>query len=589
MRHITQYCLYTALAIGIFFGNVFYARAATLSLIPATAQINTGATATIDVFVSTPDKAANAFSGRVEYPSDKLEVVSVSKKDSIINFWTVEPTKEVGDVKYEGIVLNPGYQGTGGKLFSITFRAKGNGSAPLIFKAASVLANDGLATNILTATDSGQITIGGTAPVATTPVESTAIVPDAPEITSPTHPDPASWYANSTPQIEWTIPTDATNTAVLINQLPSSVPKVSFKKVVTSYTNPKALTDGVWYAHVRVANNAGFGSVAHFRIGIDTKPPTNFTITPVVAADGVDHPYKQFSFEATDELSGIASYIVSLDGVQLGQWFDDGTHIYTTPHVAPGTHTLIVKAVDGAGNMLASSIDFTSTALEKPTIDAYSKQLRKGDFMIVSGHAYPNATVKLSITHTGSQNDFVRIAGTKPDSNGPTQGTVIADKNGAFTYVYPDRVANGLYTINAVAVSDTGAESAPSDTVSIIVAPGKLEAVVMTIVHYIVLLFPVIIGLSLLIALILFVRHRYRLYKMKLRTEIETAQFVADQNLDALDSDVRNELELLKKLQQGEPLLAKDELFLAQLEQKIVSAKGSIDTELKKMDTDFGK
>ena len=69
----------------------------------------------------------------------------------------------------EGIVSNPGYAGSNGKIISIRFRAKDVGYAQLSIRSGSVLANDGQGTQILEDVDGATITIvsnitGPTAP-----------------------------------------------------------------------------------------------------------------------------------------------------------------------------------------------------------------------------------------------------------------------------------------------------------------------------------------------------------------------------------------------------------------------------------------
>ncbi len=85
----------------------------------------------------------NAVSGAISFPKN-LTVSSVSKANSIISLWTVEPTfsNSAGTVNFEGIVLNPGFTGDNGKVMSITFTAKSSGIAAVSYTSGSVLAND---------------------------------------------------------------------------------------------------------------------------------------------------------------------------------------------------------------------------------------------------------------------------------------------------------------------------------------------------------------------------------------------------------------------------------------------------------------
>src|SRR5581483_5010272 len=113
-----------------------------------------GQTVSETVLVSSTDQSINAVSGTITYPSDKLEAISISKVGSIINLWAQDPTASSGQVDFEGVILNPGYQGSAGKIITIVFKVKAAGIAPLLFSSASVLANDGKGTNVLNAVNS---------------------------------------------------------------------------------------------------------------------------------------------------------------------------------------------------------------------------------------------------------------------------------------------------------------------------------------------------------------------------------------------------------------------------------------------------
>lgn len=137
------------------------ADAATLRVIPSTGSVSSGETISVAVTISSSDQAMNAAEGVVTFPTNLLQVVSVSKSGSVLGLWVQEPTysNTVGTVNFEGIALNPGYTGSNGTVLTITFRARAEGSAPLSIADASVLANDGNGTEILTSSSGGTISI----------------------------------------------------------------------------------------------------------------------------------------------------------------------------------------------------------------------------------------------------------------------------------------------------------------------------------------------------------------------------------------------------------------------------------------------
>lgn len=103
----------------------------------------------VDVRVNSPDQSINAITGSLTFPDSLVRVVGISKDNSIINLWTQEPKVSKNRIQFEGIVLNPGYQGSGGNIFKITFEARRAGTVYLNIGEGGILANDGLGTNVL--------------------------------------------------------------------------------------------------------------------------------------------------------------------------------------------------------------------------------------------------------------------------------------------------------------------------------------------------------------------------------------------------------------------------------------------------------
>ena len=131
---------------------VIAAAASSLYFSPASGTYSVGSAFTVSINVSSPDQAMNAAQATIDFPKDVLSVSSLSKSGSIINFWVEEPTFDngTGKIRMEGVALNPGFIGRNGKILQITFKPKAEGNANLTFTSSSVLANDGLGSNILT-------------------------------------------------------------------------------------------------------------------------------------------------------------------------------------------------------------------------------------------------------------------------------------------------------------------------------------------------------------------------------------------------------------------------------------------------------
>ena len=358
-------------------------NAANLYFSPSSGAHAVGTTFSVGVYVSSSDKAMNAASGVISFPGDKLEITSLSKTGSIFSLWVQEPTFLIssGTVHFEGIILNPGFTGSGGKIISLTFKTKTAGKASLTFSSSSVLANDGKGTNILASLGSAQFNLGGAAPAvpeATKPLVVSG-VPAAPKISSSTHPDSDKWYNNKNPQFSWTLPAGVKGVSLYFSQSPTSNPG-SVSDGLLSSKSYKNVADGIWYFHIKFKNSAGWGPITHFKIQIDTQPPAPFTIEFVHGKESID-PSPIITFNTTDALSGILSYQIKIGSG--GLYVIDPALIlsnpYSLPTQAPGKNTVEVQAADKAGNTITETAEFEILALESPKITRYQPNITEGD------------------------------------------------------------------------------------------------------------------------------------------------------------------------------------------------------------------
>jgi len=157
------------------------AGAATLYLSPGSGSYTVGKAFTVNVLVASSDEPLNAVSGTISVPSDLFTVSSASSVGSIVNFWVQQPQVSGSSVSFEGVVLNPGYQGGGAKVASLVLVPKKVGTGTVSFASAAVLANDGQGTNILDSASGGQYSVKEAAP-APPPVET-------PQVQAPPPPD----------------------------------------------------------------------------------------------------------------------------------------------------------------------------------------------------------------------------------------------------------------------------------------------------------------------------------------------------------------------------------------------------------------
>lgn len=453
----------------LFFGALPVAvNAATLYFAPSSGSYTVGSTLSASVYVSSQDQAMNATSSVILFPADKLQVLSFSKTGSIISLWVQEPSfsNSAGTANFEGIVLNPGFTGSAGKVIAINFRVKGEGSASLTFSSGSVLANDGRGTNILTSLGNASFALGGTTlsvPETKTPTEVIGSL-GTPQISSPTHPDSEKWYSNNNPEFIWQLPSDVTGVSLLLHKKPTADPGPISDGLIES-KKFENVEDGIWYFHIKFRSKQGWGQIIHHKIQIDTKLPLPFEIK-VKEGNETTNPQPTIIFETTDEISGIDYYEVKIDQQEP---IKTGEKEYKIPAQPVGKHTIIVKAVDKAGNYILAVSEINILPLGAPIITDYPETLLPGTFISIKGKAIPEATIKVYF-----QKDEKRVE----------MGETKSDKDGKWSFVGTDPLKRGVYKIWVEAIDFLGAKSKPSEKISIQVIPSVFMRIGRLVIDY---------------------------------------------------------------------------------------------------------
>jgi len=550
--------------------NIPVAKAATLYFSPSTATHNVGSSFNFNVYVASADQAMNAASGTISFPSDKLEVTAVSTSGSIVSLWVQEPSysNSAGTVSFEGIVLNPGWQGGNGKVLSVSFRTKAPGEANITFGSGSILANDGQGTNILSGLGSARINIevpvsGPVTEEAETPAVITG-TPPAPRIVSETHPDPDSWYNNNIPIFSWDLSAGTDAVRLLVGDKPQASPTVDYLSAISS-KQLEDMDDGVWYFHVRLHNSAGWGGVTHFGFQIDTQNPEFFNME-LLPVDDPTTPTRQFTFEASDLTSGISHYEIQVDGGDAIEWEDDGSHLYETSVLGPGKHNLIIRSVDKAGNFLTNFAEFIIDPLEAPTLTEYPKELQSKDAFLVRGTTYPSSQVILWLQR---------------EKDLPRSYFVKSDDNGDFTYIHEEKLKDSVYTMWAEVIDQRGARSKATQKYTIVVQQPQWWKIGTFTVDVLSILIPLIALIFLLVGVVWFSWFKLRMLQKRVKTESAEAQAVVHKEFRLLKRRMRTHITLLEKTGKKRKLTIAEEKVVKQLRKDLDYVEDRIAKEIK--------
>lgn len=439
------------------------AQAATLSVSPSASSITVDQTVTITVRVNAAGQAINTSQATVTFPTGLLELKSISRSGSIFSFWAVEPngSSSTGRITYSGGLPTPGYSGSGGTIFRATFQPKTTGRATISITGGKVLANDGLGTDVLTSQGSTAVVITTPAAKPTTPVTPPS-TPGRPSlnVSSTTHSDQAAWYRQAQATVAWTRPSGLEAVSYGLTREADSVPD-DIADANTGSTTVTLSSDGIWYFHIKGRYSSGWSAVTHFALRRDTTAPEPFSIT-IDRDRGTSDPTPQLSFTTKDVSSGIAKYTLGLDG--------DAAKDVTSPvgltMTKAGPHTVIITAIDRAGNTQTAEATFTVEGYTAPVITDVSSPIMLLDSLVVKGMA--NAGDVVTVQVNGEEIGQVVAGKIDPTASGVTIRVP--------WIVTSDRLFRpGKYLVTAFATGPDQQVSVETDAVTLLVVGQSLQ------------------------------------------------------------------------------------------------------------------
>lgn len=489
------------------------AQAASLSLAPATGTFSVGKTFSLRVYAASKDQALNAVSGTITFPPETLAVTAIAKSGSVVSLWVQEPSfsNSAGRVNFEGIVLNPGYTGSGGLLLTVTFRAKAVGSAVVRFSEGSVLANDGAGTEILTARGEARFTFGEAPAAEPAPAVEAAtptdVVPRAPTVSSPTHPDPRRWHASGTATFHVVSVPGTTGASALVDRNPTTEPDVRSVGVPDRGFTYEVSGEGMWYFHLRLRNAHGWGATTHFPFQIDTEAPESFTIQ-LLDGEETDQSRPRIAVHVRDRTSGIDHLMIAV-GSAVAVRVDPENASVRIPYVldpqSPGRHTVTVRAVDRAGNVTTASEEFSVILLAPPQVIEYPRESFAGEVFVIRGRSVPDARVLVTLT---------------TEAGRTLREEVQADDAGEFTVIWPESLAVGRHSFTAQAISTRGAQSASTGAKNIVVRRRDVLRIGQFEVAYATVFVVLIALVVLLVSVIIEEEYRIRVLRRMIRRKV---------------------------------------------------------------------
>ena len=548
------------------------AEGASLYLSPSSGSYEVGSTFSVAVKVNSGGTAINAADGALNFNINELEVVSISKTGSIFSLWTMEPVFSNSDGR---IVFGGGtptaLTGTSETIITVVFKAKIVITTNVAFSSGSVLAADGKGTNVLTNMAGGTYNLQPKVVISVPPIVEEYVppftlgVPAAPKVSSPTHPDPEEWYSNNSPKFTWPVLEGITGVKLLYNKYPSTLPTVFYSSPI-SEKQLTGLSDGVWYLHCQLQNNYGWGGISHFKFQIDTIPPEPFKIT-VKDGAATTNPRPILFFETVDDLSGVQYYEVKIgEGDAASAAASTKHNPYQMPVQAPGKRTVIVKAVDGAGNYSLAMTEINILPIESPVIIDYPEILAPDTLLSLKGTSVSDAKINIYIQ---DQEGKVSLQSTQ------------SNQKGVWYFTSSYSLFEGIYQVWAEAIDPEGAKSELSEKVTVSVKPpafvkiGKIEISYLEVII-------IISGLILLLVLLLLaIRTRLGENRKKLRKEAEEVKDALGMSFEELRRTTKKHLDKLEEAKTKRELTKEEEKMREVLKENLAISEKFIEKEIK--------
>ncbi len=350
--------------------DVYTIYNSTISLNPDFDLIYDGRPHTISIQINSGGEAINAIEAVLRYDPKKIQIKNTTYSKSICDknmFLEKRIDNANGVLSIACMIPSPGFFGSTGTLVDITFEASRDflvGETVIEFdkNKTKILANDGLATNVLRKTNNGYYTI-----INNDKIDN---YQDYLVIYSHTHPNQYNWYNNNQINLSWITKEEKYNKFIYkLDKNPFSSPtggQITMNKSV----DLKTYEDGTYYFHLgRISSKNEIDLVNHFKINVDISPPelliVNYSDDMVRKGEIV-----RFEIDSSDKFSGIpyenniytSNQVLNKFYIKINNepFFPVSSPVYI-PFFKEGENSVIIRVFDEAENYKEEEVEIQVT------------------------------------------------------------------------------------------------------------------------------------------------------------------------------------------------------------------------------------
>jgi hypothetical protein len=548
----------------LFFAVAFSVQAegASLFLFPGSESFIMEDSFSVEVKVDTVGIPINAVQATVYFPLDKLEVLNISKESSIFTLWPEEPefSNFSGEISFSGGTPHPGFSGIG-NIITINFKAKKEGMVNLTLGEGQVLADDGKGTNILVFIKEAKYFIYQPEKIG---LEATTTLP---RIFSSTHSNENEWYSNNTPRFQWSLIKDIKEVSFVLDKNQNTTPD-TISEGLLNFKNYDLIPDGIWYFHLRLGDESGWGETFHYRIQVDTNPPHPFEIIIDNAGDSTN-PKPNLYFETKDDTSGIDIYKIKIGEEKFIDLMLAQINPFPISLLRPGNYKIIVRAIDKAKNIVRTKTFLNIDPIETPEINIWPEKYVAGEeTFYIEGTALPEVEITIFL---------------KKNEKVIKEWQTFSNSQGEWSFSTKDLIKSGTYYLSAQAKDKRGAVSEVTipETVEISLSGLALGPILITF-KTLALIFVLISILGILI--FGFLVFRIRQSKKILKKETKEAKESVRTSFEGLRKEIEKRIEMLDS---RPGFTEKERKVCDELKETLKVAEESVSKEIKDIEKEL--
>ena len=320
----------------------------------------------------------------------------------------------------------------------------------------------------------------------------------------------------------------------------------------------------MYFRNVQFKNGSGWGPVASYKFQVDTSAPeslkasfpdgtitTNLTPSLLVLAE--------------DKLSGVAKVSFSIDNGQATEFPVDPSNVYHLPKQTSGNHTVVVSAVDGAGNASTVSIDYTIQAVNPPVITEYTKKVDFDNKFKVVGATYPQSKVEVVLTDT---------------DNTTFKGETTSNDQGVFTLLWDKNLPSGVYEMRARVSDGRGSVSEYTETRVIVVERMVLIRIGIFVMNWLSVILIVIVAAVAIAATLWYSFLQFARFRRKVKRKLSEVENTLRVNIDELRRDTEEFHDILVKAEKKRDLTKEEQAILKKFKKRLEITEKEIDKKL---------